>query len=67
MYSLLRPLPLLTLRHPMSRMMYPSFIVAEQRRSNRYSLITIRDKGLSVAGIDEPTEPVSDIVFPFAI
>lgn len=36
---------------------------AEQRRSNRYSLITIRDKGLSVAGIEEPTEPVSRAMF----
>lgn len=40
-------------------MIYPIFTVAEQRRSNRYGLITIRDKGISVAGIEVPTAPNS--------
>ncbi|WP_156472043.1 plasmid replication protein, CyRepA1 family [Gluconobacter japonicus] len=36
---------------------------AEQRRSGRNSIITIRDKGVSSAGIEAPTEPVSPAMF----
>lgn len=36
---------------------------SEQRRSYRNSIITIRDKGVSVAGIEAPTEPVSPAMF----
>lgn len=36
---------------------------AEQRRSGRNSIITIRDKGVSSAGIEAPTEPVLPAMF----